>query len=161
MQDMAREMERTTFVKKVITDLPAAEVLARAQEFFTAQGYRAGRGGMPNTVRLMGRNEGALPTVIGEIGVRTTNRGRTVVSLSGYGERLSQRLVDFHEQMRAARAPKGARPAAPAPESTPPPRAESRAEVLEEQALEAAEASGTDAAEHAREREKYEEPGRE
>ncbi|HEX5505699.1 MAG TPA: hypothetical protein VFW96_23985 [Thermomicrobiales bacterium] len=160
MQDMAREMERTTFVKKVITDLPAPEVLARAQEFFAAQGYRAGRGGMPNTVRLMGRNEGALPTVIGEIGVRTTNRGRTVVSLSGYGERLSQRLVEFHEQMRAARAPKGARPAAPGPERTPP-RAESRAEILEEEALEAAEAGGADAAERAREREKYEEPGRE
>ena len=157
MQDMAREMERTTFVKKVITDLPAPEVLARAQEFFTAQGYRAGRGGMPNTVRLMGRAEGVLPTVIGEIGVRTTNRGRTVVSLSGYGERLSQRLVEFHEQMRAARAPKGARPGAPAGS----PRAESRAEILEEEALEAAEASGADAAEHAREREKYEEPGRE
>ncbi len=26
MQEMAREMERTTFVKKVITDVPAGEV---------------------------------------------------------------------------------------------------------------------------------------
>ncbi len=62
MQEMAREMERTTFVKKVITDVPtdvpAKEVLVRAQAFFKGHGYRATPGGTPNTVRLMGRNEG-------------------------------------------------------------------------------------------------------
>src|SRR3954449_13436232 len=101
MQEMAREMERTTFVRKVLTDLPAAEVLDRAQFFFKGQGYRAGKGGSPNTVRLMGKGEGLLPSVIGEIGVRTTNKGRTIVSLSGYGERLQECLKDFHDQMRA------------------------------------------------------------
>src|SRR5436305_13549376 len=113
---MAREMERTTFVKKVITDMPAKEVLAAAQAFFKEQGYRAGPGGMPNTVRLMGRAEGGLPSVIGEVGVRTTNRGRTIVSLSGYGERLGERLRELDARMHPPRRPAAAPPA-------PPPRA--------------------------------------
>ena len=50
MQEMAREMERTTFVKKVITDVPAKEVLTQAEAFFKGQGYRASKGGTPNTV---------------------------------------------------------------------------------------------------------------
>lgn len=142
MQEMAREMERTTFVKKVITDLPGKEVLERAQEFFRAQGYRATKGGLPNTVRLQGRAEGVLPAVIGEIGVRTTNRGRTIVSLSGYGERLREHLLAFHDQMRAARTPKEARPATIAA----PPRPQTRTEQLEEEQLEAAEAAGEEVA---------------
>lgn len=150
MHEMAREMERTTFVKKVITDVPAREVLRQAQAYFIEQGYRASPGGRPDTLRLMGRSEGLLPAVIGELGVRTTNKGRTIVSFSGYGERLSERLKAFHEQMRAARAPKATRPVVP------PARTESRAEELEELALEAAEAEGADAAEAARERERFE-----
>lgn len=138
MQEMAREMERTTFVKKVITDLPGKEVLERAQEFFRAQGYRATKGGQPNTVRLQGRAEGVLPAVIGEIGVRTTNRGRTIVSLSGYGARLQEQLLAFHDQMRAARLPKEARPTT----IITPPRSLTRTEQLEEEQLEAAEAAG-------------------
>ena len=146
---MAREMERTTFVKKVITDMPAKEVLAAAQAFFKEQGYRAGPGGMPNTVRLMGRAEGGLPSVIGEVGVRTTNRGRTIVSLSGYGEKLGERLREFDAQMRAARRPATARAAPPAGEQRAP---ESRAQQLEEEALEAAETAGADAAPYRREK---------
>lgn len=61
MHDMAREMERTTFVKKVITDMPAGEVLRQAQAYFIEQGYRASPGGRPDTLRLMGRSEGLLP----------------------------------------------------------------------------------------------------
>lgn len=152
MQEMAQEMERTTYVKKVITDLPAKDVLAQAQEFFKEHRYRATKGGTPNTVRLMGRAEGALPAVIGEIGVRTTNRGRTIVSLSGYGEQLQIRLREFHDLMRAARLAKGQRPAVAVPQ-----RAESRTEQIEEEMLEAAEAAGTDI-EFARE--KYEEADR-
>ncbi len=135
-QDMTREMERTTYVRKVITDLPAREVLAQAQAFFKEQGYRAGPSGTPNTVRVMGRAEGLLPSVLGEIGVRTTSKGRTIVTLSGYGERLSERLQEFHGRMRAARAPKAARPA---PDPATLPRKVSRAEELEEVELEAAE----------------------
>lgn len=140
MQEMAREMERTTYVKKVITDTPAGEVLIQAQEFFKAGGYRATKGGTPNTVRLMGRAEGVLPAVIGEIGVRTTNKGRTIVSLSGYGERLQEQLRAFHDRLRAARLPREARPAAAAV----PARPESRTEQIEEAMLEAAEEAGTD-----------------
>ena len=153
MQEMAREMERTTFVKKVITDVPAGEVLEQAQAFFREHGYRAGKAGKPNTVRLMGRAEGALPSVIGEIEVRTTNKGRTIVGLSGYGESLRERLGEFHDRMRAARAPKEARPAAAAG----PPRAESRTEQIEEAMLEAQEASGE---EYDFSRDRYEEDDR-
>lgn len=140
MQEMAREMERTTYVKKVITDIPGPEVLVRAQEFFKEGGYRATKGGSPNTVRLQGRAEGALPAVIGEIGVRTTNKGRTIVSLSGYGEHLQDRLREFHDLMRAARLARDARPATPVV----PPRPQTRTEQLEEQMLEAAEEQGTE-----------------
>ena len=139
MQEMAQEMERTTFVKKVITDLPAAEVLAQAQTFFREHGYRAGKGGKPNTVRLMGRAELALPSVIGEIEVRTTNKGRTIVSLSGYGAYLSERLREFHDLMRAARGTRV--PAPPAPDALPL-HPETRTEQIEEEMLEAQEATG-------------------
>lgn len=157
LQDMAREMERTTFVKKVITDLPAREVLTQAQAFFKERGYRASPGGYPNTVRLMGRAEGGLPSVIGEIGVRTTSKGRTIVSFSGYGEQLSDRLREFHEVMRAARQPAGRRLTGPGPQAAP---VESRAQQLEEEALEAAAARGDDSVLHARERERYEDGSR-
>ena len=148
MQEMAREMERTTYVKKVITDTPAAAVLLQAQEFFKAGGYRATKGGTPNTVRLMGRAEGVLPAVIGEIGVRTTNKGRTIVSLSRYGERLQEQLRLFHDRMRATRLPREARPATAVVV-----RPETRTEQLEEAMLEAAEEAGTDVE---FERERYE-----
>jgi hypothetical protein len=149
MQEMAREMERTTFVKKVITDVPAGEVLERAQAYFREHGYRAGKSGKPNTVRLMGRAEGGLPSVIGEIEVRTTNKGRTIVGLSGYGDRLSERLREFHDAMRAARKPKEARPAAPVG----PVRAESRTEQIEEALLEEQEERGE---EYGFDRDRYE-----
>lgn len=151
MQEMAREMERTTFVRKVLTDVPGPKVLERAQEFFREQGYRATKGGQPNTVRLQGRAEGALPAVIGEIGVRTTARGRTIVSLSGYGERLQTQLLAFHDEMRAARTPKEARPLTPTAPAAP--HARTRAEELEEELLEDAEAEGKEVAYN---REKYE-----
>ena len=138
MRDMTREMERTTYVKKVLTDVPAQEVLTRAQAFFKEHGYRSGPSGTPNTVRVMGRAEGLLPSVLGEIGVRTTSKGRTIVSLSGYGERLGERLREFHDRMRAARAPKAARPAA---DPATLPQRVSRVEELEEAELEAAEAA--------------------
>jgi hypothetical protein len=138
MQEMAREMERTTFVKKVITDVPAKDVLEQAQEFFREHGYRAGKAGKPNTVRLMGRAEGALPSVIGEIEVRTTNKGRTIVGLSGYGESLRERLGEFHDRMRAARKPKEVRPTAPVDLAL----AASRTEQIEEAMLEEQEDKG-------------------
>ncbi len=138
MQEMAQEMERTTYVKKVITDLPAAEVLIQAQEFFKEHGYRATKGGSPNTVRLQGRAEGALPAVIGEIGVRTSSKGRSIVSLSGYGAGLQVRLQEFHDKMRAARLAKETRPAAPSTATA----ARTRTEQLEEEQLEAAEERG-------------------
>jgi hypothetical protein len=136
MQEMAQEMERTTYVKKVITDLAAKEVLAQAQDFFKEHGYRATKGGTPNTVRLMGRSEGALPAVIG---VRTTNKGRTIVTLSGYGERLQERLREFHDRMRAARLAKETRPVTAVAA-----RPETRTEQIEEAMLEAAEETGED-----------------
>ncbi len=140
MQEMAREMERTTFVKKVITDVPAKDVLEQAQEFFREHGYRAGKAGKPNTVRLMGRAEGALPSVIGEIEVRTTNKGRTIVGLSGYGESLRERLGEFHDRMRAARKQKEVRPTAPVDLAL----AASRTEQIEEAMLEEQEEKGAE-----------------
>ena len=152
LHEMAREMERTTFVKKVITDVPAPEVLERAQEYFKERGYRARPSGTPNTVQVRGGAEGGLPSVTGEIGVRTTNRGRTIVSFSGYGERLSRHLREFHDLMRAMRKSTAARAVA-GPEAAAP---ESRAQLLEEDALVAAAEAEADAADHARERERFE-----
>ncbi len=99
------ELKRTAFQKKAVSRLPAAEVLDLAIAFFTERGYRAGRTGRPHQVFVMGKGEGLLPRVTGEISARADvgRPGVTLVTLDAAGEKLGPTMAEFYQHLRAAR----------------------------------------------------------
>lgn len=99
------EMKRTAFQRKAVSRLPAREVLDLAIAFFTERGYRAARTGRPNQVFVMGRAEGILPRVTGEITARADvgKPGVTLVTLDAAGERLGPTMQAFYGELRARR----------------------------------------------------------
>jgi hypothetical protein len=98
-------MVRTAFQKKAVSRLLASEVLDLAIEFLSERGYRAGRTGRPNQVFVMGKREGILPRVTGEISARADvgRPGVTLVTMDGFGERLGPALEAFYQELRARR----------------------------------------------------------
>ena len=110
------EMQRTAFQRKAVSRLPAREVLDLAIAFFSERGYRAARTGRPNQVFVMGKAEGILPRVTGEITARADvgKPGVTLVTLDAVGERLGPAMKDFYAELRSRRAPKTPAPAPPA-----------------------------------------------
>lgn len=105
-QSLSTEMKRTTVLKSVILPLPPREIIALGRRHFSEQGYRALPAATPNNLMIRGGREGVLPSVIGEIAVqeKRTTRGRlSVVSLSAYGERLSEQMLAFFDALRAER----------------------------------------------------------
>ena len=107
------EMRRTAFQKKAVSRLPPAEVLDLAIAFFAERGYRAGRTGRPNQVFVMGKAEGGLPRVTGEVAARADvgKPGTTLVTMDAVGERLGPTMAEFARHLRAQRRP--STPAAP------------------------------------------------
>jgi hypothetical protein len=103
--EMEAEMKRTAFQRKAVSRLPASEVLDLSIAFLKERGYRAGRTGRPNQVFVMGRREGILPRVTGEISARADvgRPGVTLVTMDGFGERLGPALKEFHAELRARR----------------------------------------------------------
>ncbi len=104
------ELQRTAFQKKTVSRLPPNEVLDLAVAYFTERGYRAGRTGRPNQLFVMGKAEGALPRVTGEVSARADvgKPGVTLVTLDAAGERLGPAMADFAAELRARRrAPAG------------------------------------------------------
>lgn len=99
------ELKRTAYQKKAVSRLNAAEVLDLAIAFFSERGYRAGRTGRPNQVFVMGKREGVLPRVTGEISARSDvgRPGVTLVTLDAAGERLGPAMAEFHQELRARR----------------------------------------------------------
>ncbi len=99
------EIKRTAYQKKAVSRLPAAEVLDLAIDFFGSRGYRSGRTGRPNHVFIMGKGEGSLPRVTGEIAARQDvgKPGTTLVTLDAFGERLGPLMAEFHRHLRAQR----------------------------------------------------------
>ena len=99
------EMLRTAYQRKAVSRLPAAEVLEIAIAFFTERGYRAARTGRPNQVFVMGKAEGILPRVTGEIAARANvgKPGTTLVTMDAAGERLGPTMKDFYAELRARR----------------------------------------------------------
>lgn len=99
------EMKRTAFQKKAVSRLPASEVLDLGIQFFAARGYRAARTGRPNQVFIMGKSEGALPRVTGEINARADvgKPGVTLVTLDAAGDRLGPAMQEFYQELRARR----------------------------------------------------------
>ncbi|MFM9107486.1 MAG: hypothetical protein ACKOWF_12400 [Chloroflexota bacterium] len=99
------ELERTAFQKKAVTRLPAPEVLEMAIAFFRERGYRAAPAGRPGHVAIIGKAEGALPRVTGEVAARADagKPGTTLVTLNAAGERLGPVMAEFHAALRASR----------------------------------------------------------
>jgi hypothetical protein len=97
------ELKRTAFQKKAVSRLPPGEVLDLAIAFFAERGYRAGRTGRPNQVFVMGKGEGILPRVTGEISARSDvgKPGVTLVTLDAAGERLGPLMAEFYRHLRA------------------------------------------------------------
>ena len=87
-------------------------MLDLAVAFFSERGYKAGRTGRPNQVFVMGKAEGILPRVTGEIFARSDvgRPGVTLVTLDAAGERLGPTMAEFYRHLRAA----SRRPAPPA-----------------------------------------------
>ncbi|MDP9470008.1 MAG: hypothetical protein M3Q71_04985 [Chloroflexota bacterium] len=101
------ELKRTAYQKKAVSRLPAAEVLDLAIAFFAARGYRAGRTGRPNQVFVMGKAEGRLPRVTGEVSARADvgKPGTTLVTMDAVGEQLGPTMAEFHRSLRSRRSP--------------------------------------------------------
>jgi hypothetical protein len=101
------ELRRTAFQKKGVSRLPAKEVLDLAVAFFGERGYRAGRTGRPNQVFVMGKAEGMLPRVTGEVSARADvgKPGVTLVTMDAAGERLGPAMAEFAGLLRARRRP--------------------------------------------------------
>ena len=99
------ELRRTAYQKKAVSRLPAVEVLQLATAFFTERGYRAGRTGRPNQIFILGKAEGTLPRVTGEISARADvgRPGVTLVTLDAAGERLGPAMAEFHQHLRSMR----------------------------------------------------------
>ena len=97
------ELKRTAFQKKAVSRMPAREVLELAVAFFAERGYRAGRTGRPNQVFVMGKAEGVLPRVTGEISARADvgRPGVTLVTLDAAGEKLGPAMAEFYAHLRA------------------------------------------------------------
>lgn len=99
------EMQRTAYQKKAVTRLPAKQVLDLAIAFFSERGYRAAPTGRPGQIFVMGKAEGILPRVTGEIAARADvgKPGTTLVTLDAAGERLGPAMKAFHAELRAHR----------------------------------------------------------
>lgn len=99
------ELERTAFQKKAVSRLPAGEVLDLAIAFFRERGYRADRPGRPGQVFVMGKGEGILPRVTGEVSARADagKPGTTLVTMNAAGERLGPAMAEFAAELRRRR----------------------------------------------------------
>jgi hypothetical protein len=96
------ELKRTAFQKKAVSRMRPGEVLDLAVAYFSERGYRAGRTGRPNQVFVMGKAEGILPRVTGEISARADvgRPGVTLVTLDAAGERLGPLMSEFYRHLR-------------------------------------------------------------
>jgi hypothetical protein len=122
MDRLNAELARTAYQKKAVSRLAPAEVLAFAVAFFTERGYKAGRTGRPNQVFIMGKADGALPRVTGEVSARADvgKPGTTLVTMDAAGEQLGPTMAAFHKALRERGRALGSRPATMGGE--PPPR---------------------------------------
>ena len=103
------ELRRTAFQRKAVSRLPPITVLDLAISFFAERGYRAARTGRPNQVFVMGKAEGGLPRVTGEVMARADvgKPGVTLVTLNAAGELLGPAMAEFYRHLRAQRPAAG------------------------------------------------------
>lgn len=122
MDRLNEELARTAYQKKAVSRLPVDDVLALAIAFFAERGYRSGMTGRPNQVFIIGKAEGALPRVTGEVAARADvgKPGTTLVTMDAAGERLGPAMAEFHALLRArGRRAAADRRAGPAGEGSP------------------------------------------
>ena len=116
MEAINEEMRRTAFQKKAVVKLSPAEALKFASSFLTERGYRSGPSARPNHIFVLGGREGNAPRVTAEIAAQG-NVGKakaTMVTVSGFGERLGPTLAEMIAALRAAnREPQKANPVMP------------------------------------------------
>ena len=112
------EIQRTAFQRKLVSRLPPEEVLRLAIAFFGERGYRAGRTGRGNQMFVIGKAEGALPRVTGEVMARADvgKPGTTLVTLNAAGERLGPTMAEFAAELRRRRTATQASSPSPTPD---------------------------------------------
>ncbi len=105
MHPFDEEIQRTAFQRKLVSRLSPEDVLNLAVAFFGERGYRAGRTGRAGQVFVMGKAEGGLPRVTGEVEARADvgKRGTTLVTLNAAGERLGPTMAAFYDELRRRR----------------------------------------------------------
>ena len=103
IEEMNAELKRTAFQKKAVVKLSTADVLELAKTYFPERGYRANVTGRPGYLLVMGKAEGALPRVTGEIAARQNvgKAGTTLVTVDAAGERLGPEMKAFLAWLRA------------------------------------------------------------
>lgn len=104
-KQMTAEMERTAFQRKAVSRRPASETLADAVAFFKERGYKSGFSARPNQIYVMGSREGIIPRVNGDIRAQeNVGKGKvTMLTLNGFGEKLSQTMGEYVEHLRSQR----------------------------------------------------------
>ena len=103
MDAINAEMKRTAFLKKAVVKLSPADALAFASAFLKERGYRSGPSARPSHVFVLGGREGNAPSVTAEIAAQG-NVGKskaTMVTISGFGERLGPVLGELIAALRA------------------------------------------------------------
>lgn len=105
MHALDEEIQRTAFQRKLVSRLLPDEILSLALAFFGERGYRVGRTGRGNQVYVIGKAEGTLPRVTGEIAARADvgKPGTTLVTLNAAGERLGPTMRQFADDLRRRR----------------------------------------------------------
>lgn len=103
IEEINTELQRTAFQKKAVVKFSAAEVLDLAKGYFPERGYRANLTGRPGHLLIMGKAEGILPRVNGEIAARQNvgKAGTTLVTVDAAGERLGPEMKGFLAWLRA------------------------------------------------------------
>lgn len=103
MFSFSEEMKRTAFQKKAVLKIPPDVALQYATTFLLERGYRAGPAARPNQIFVLGKAEGSLPRVTGEIRAQANvgKPGTTLITLDGFGERLGPTLRELLAALRA------------------------------------------------------------
>lgn len=103
LEEANAELKRTAFQKKAVVKLSANDVLDLAKSYFFERGYRANVTGRPGYLLVMGKAEGVLPRVTGEISARQNvgKPGTTLVTVDAAGEKLGPEMKAFLAWLRA------------------------------------------------------------
>ncbi|HRA47116.1 MAG TPA: hypothetical protein PK819_03500 [Thermomicrobiales bacterium] len=97
------EMQRTAFQKKAVVKLTPIETLAFCKAYLNERGYKAGPAARPGQIFVLGKSEGIIPRVTGEIAARANvgKAGTTLVTVDGFGELLGPALRELLVALRA------------------------------------------------------------